>query len=152
MEKLNKKQKTIIFKSLSVIILTIAAVVGMFNFKDYVNRSEAIRAIEQLGANILSFRQEHGYLPSQSYVERIKDSMAGNVRVGKINYRGRWIQPDSGNDTILAFVEKKYDSLLFHNGVIVLRLDGRVEWMNPEDFDALLSQQRDPMEIDLYSK
>lgn len=130
-----------------VIVITIIAVVAMINFKDWVNRSEAMRAMEHLGRIVLQYRNEHGSAPPESYVDSVRDSLEGGLRLGKLYYRARWLDFECPPDEILAYNKQKYHSLLFSDGVIVLRLDGRVEWMERRKFETLLAQQQSPLEI-----
>jgi hypothetical protein len=48
-----------------VLAATVVAVVGMIHLKDHVNRSEAIRAMTQLGDLVLDDRRKRGSLPPQ---------------------------------------------------------------------------------------
>ena len=45
---MNKRQKSILFEIIIVLIVTVVAVIGMINIKDLINRSEAIRAMRPL--------------------------------------------------------------------------------------------------------
>jgi hypothetical protein len=117
------------------------------NIKDFINRSEAIRAMEHLGKSVFEYRKEHHSVPPKLYVDKIKSDLEGSLRIGHMKYRGRWIDFDCDKDEILAYSEKKYNSLFLKNGFIVLRLDGRVVWMKREDFQPLLKKQQSPIEI-----
>jgi hypothetical protein len=145
---MNKRQKTILRDLITVLIATVIMVVGMINFKDWVNRSEAMRAMNLLGQVVLKYRKERGAVPPQSYVDRIMENLPGYVRLGKPKYRALWIDFDSTDDEILAYAEKNYISLL-GKGFIVLRLDGRVEWMEKQEFEKLLTQQQSPGELEM---
>lgn len=151
---MNRRQKAILVESIAVIALTAVAVWGMINFKDWVNRSEAMRAMEQLGQRVLQYRQQHGAVPPETYVESIKESLEGHVRLGNLRYRAQWIDFESTADNVLAYTERDYHSLLVGKGYVVLRLDGRVQWMNRKDFRQLLSQQRrkSPEEIQMLQE
>jgi len=144
---MNRRQKGILIRFGLVIVVTAVTVVAMMNFKDWVNRSEAMRAMEHLGKIALEYRSKYGALPAETYLSEIKKKLQGRVRVGDIRYRALWIEPDSSADEILAYTKKSYHSLLFGSGFIVLRLDGRVEWMGQEQFHSLLAQQQSAMEI-----
>ena len=124
----------------------------MINFKDWVNRSEAMRAMKHLGQIVLQYRKDYGSVPPESYVNSIKENLEGHVRLGNLQYRARWIKFESSPDEILAYTEKKYRSLIIGKGFVVLRLDGRVEWMDKQDFETLLSQQQSPMESEMMQK
>jgi len=138
-----------LFEFITVMVFTAVAVVAMINFKDWVNRSEAMRAMEQLGQRVLQYRKERGSVPHKSYVDNIKEDLEGWIRLGDLQYRGRWVNPESTPDEILAYTEKKHSTSLLSSGFIVLRLDGRVEWMGRQEFETLLAGQQSPMEIEL---
>ncbi len=149
---MNKRQRTITVEVVTVIIVTAVAIAAMFNFKDWVNRSEAIRAMEELSQVVTKYHQEHGSIPAESYVTSIKKNLKGWVRLGDLRYRAEWIDLDAKPDTILAYTEKKYPSSLLGDGYVVLRLDGRVEWMGKEQFEKLLAQQQSKLEIDMLRR
>jgi hypothetical protein len=150
--EMNKRQKVILRDFMTVIVITVIAVVAMINFKNLVNRSEAMRAMKHLGQIVLQYRQEHGSVPPESYVESIRESLPGHVRLGSLQYRARWIDFECPPDEVLAYTEKNYHSLPFGSGFIVLRRDGRVEWMDKQNFETLLAQQQSPMEIEMLRK
>lgn len=149
---MNRQQKSILINIISVIIITFIAVVAMINLKDWVNRSEAMRAMENLGEIVLQYRQENGSVPPQSYVDSIRTNLKGHVRLGDLQYRALWIDFDSTPDDVLAYVEKKYHSLVLSSGFIVLRLDGSVEWMQKQQLDVLLARQQSRMGIETPPK
>lgn len=150
---MNRRQKIILRDFVIVIAITAIAVVAMINFRDWVNHSEAIRAMEHLRRRVKQYRDEHGSVPPESWVDRQRENLPGNVRLGVLQYRGLWIEPDSTPDEILAYAEKNYHSLLVGKGYIVLRLDavlrdeGHAEWMGKKEFKTLLAQQQSPEEI-----
>ena len=146
---MNRRQKAILIEFIAVMVVTLIAVVAMINFKDWVNRSEALRAMEHLGREVLKYRQRYGSVPPESYVDSIKEKWEGYARLGKLRYRARWVDFESTPDEILAYTEKNYHSLLLSRGFIVLRLDGRVEWMGKKEFETLLAQQQSSMEIQM---
>ncbi|MHC4890210.1 MAG: hypothetical protein ACYTEO_12195, partial [Planctomycetota bacterium] len=84
-----------------------------------------------------------------------RENLPGNVRLGNLQYRARWITFESTPDEILAYTEKNYNSLLVGKGYIVLRLGavlsdkGRVEWMGKQEFETLLAQQQSPEEVEM---
>ena len=149
---MNRRQKRLAVESATVIAVTAVAVIAMINLKDWINRSEALRAMEQLGKRILEYRQTNGSVPPQSYVDSQKVRVEGHVRLGRLQYRARWIDFDATDDEILAYSEKKYRSLILGHGYVVLRLDGRVEWMGKQKFEKLLSQQQSPTEIEMTQR
>jgi len=139
---MNKRQRTLLIESVTIIVITAFAVLAMINLKDWVNRSEAMRAMEQLGQVVLQHRKEKGSVPSEDYIRSIKESLEGHVRIPNLRYRARWIDLESTPDEILAYSKKRYRASLLNDGYVVLRLDGRVEWMGEGGFRKLLSQQR----------
>jgi len=150
----NKRQKALLVESITIIVITAVAVLAMINLKDWVSRSEAVRSMEQLGRIVLQYRKEHGSVPSEDYIKSIQEQLEGHIGLGKLQYRARWIDFESKPDEILAYVEKKHQASLLSDGYVVLRLDGRVEWMNEQEFQKLLSQQRikSPQEIKILQK
>ena len=149
---MNKRQKAILIKFVSVIAATAVAVIAMINLKDWVNRSESMRAMEQLGRIVLQYRKENGSVPPDSYVNDLKETLEGSARMGVLNYRGQWINFECSPDEILAYTYRDYRSLILSQGYVVLRLDGRVEWMNKKDFESLLAKQQSPVEIQMQHK
>jgi hypothetical protein len=149
---MNKKQKQILANFAVVIVVTAMAVVGMIELKNQVNRSEAMRAMEQLGRIVGDYNQKNGSIPPESYVDGIKKSLEGQVRLGNLQYRARWIKFDSPPDTILAYVTKDYHSLFFRPGAIVLRIDGRIEWKDKKEFNKLLDNQQSATEREMTPK
>ena len=149
---MNKHQKAILVRFITVIAITVIAIVAMINLKDWVNHSEAMRAMEHLGQVVLKYREKNGAVPPRSYIDEIKDQLEGHVRMGNLQYRARWIDFDSTSDEILAYSEKKYRSLLPNRGFIVLRLDGRVQWMDKKEFKPLLAAQQSSLEIQVISQ
>jgi hypothetical protein len=143
---MNRRQRALLIESLIVLAATVAAVVGMMHLKDYVNRSEAMRAMGQLGSRVLDYRRQYGSLPPQSFVDGIKDDVEGSVRIGNVNYRAMWIGLDAPEDTILAYSHKTFPSSFFNDGYVVLLLDGRVEWLSTNQFAPLFAPQRTPTE------
>jgi len=143
---MNKRQKTILAELITGIAITVVAVIAMINFKDWVNRSQAIQAMEQLGKEVLKYREEHGSLPTSSHVEGIKKDLVGGPRLGDLQYRSLWIDPESPPDEILVYTEKHFPSSLLNDGYIVLRLNGGVKWMSKEELDTLLPEQQRQME------
>jgi len=145
----NKRQKAILIDFVVVITITAVAVLAMVNLKDWVNRSEAMQAMERLSQEVLDYRNKHGSVPPESYIDGIKEDLQGRARLGNLRYRARWIDFECPPDEILAYTEKNYHSLFLKSGFIVLRLDGSVEWMNRQKFETLLAQQQSPMEIQI---
>lgn len=150
---LTKRQKIIVAKFIAVGLVTAAAVFIMFNVKDFINRREGMLAMTQLGQYILEYKKNNNSLPPPTYIENIQKSIEGNVRLGKVQYRSMDITIDAPPDTILAYIPKKYNSLFFMtNGYIVLRLNGKVEWIEKNQFDALLASQQGPAKTESPQK
>lgn len=143
---------------MTVIVLTAIAVVAMIHFKDIINRSETMRAVDRLRQRIKQYRDEHGSVPPESWIDMQRVNLPGSAQLGDLKYRGLWIDPDSTPDEILLFVERDYYSIFVGKGYIVLRLgavlvdDGRVEWMGRKEFKRLLSQQQSPEEIQMQQQ
>ncbi len=149
---MNKRQKQILTSFAVVIAVTAVAVTAMVELKNWINRSEAIRAMEHLSRMVLQYREKNGAVPAEIYVTAVKNDLQGAVRLGELHYRARWIDFGSTADEILAYSQKKYHSLLFRTGYVVLRLDGRVEWMSRETFEPLLASRQSPLEIEMMKE
>jgi hypothetical protein len=149
---MTKLQKRILANFVVVLLITTTAVVGMVELKNQVNCSEAMRAMESLGRVVSDYKQKSGSVPPESYVDGIIKTFEGQPRLGNPNYRARWIKFDSPPDTILAYAREDYRSLFFRPGAIVLRFDGRVEWMDKASFDKLIAGQQTPMELEMTPK
>ncbi|MCK5180444.1 MAG: hypothetical protein KAR32_13020 [Candidatus Omnitrophica bacterium] len=146
---MNKRQKDVLVNSIIVTTVTIITVIAIMNFKDWVNRSEATRAMGHIGRIVVEYRRQKGIVPPESHIAKIKQTLEGYARLGELKYRARWIDFESTPDEILAYTRKNYNSFFFSNGYIVLRLDGRVEWMDVDDFEELLATQQSPMEANI---
>jgi hypothetical protein len=149
---MNRRQKAILTNTILVLVITTIAVAAMINLKNWVNRSEAMRAMEHLSRIVLQHRGKYGSVPPESYIDRIKEELEGHVRLGKVIYRAQWINFESKPDEILAYTESYHSSWLFGKKHIVLRLDGRVEWMDKRELDTLLAQQQSPQELEMLRK
>jgi hypothetical protein len=146
---MNRRQKSIIVNTITVLVITTIAVAAMINLKNQINRSEAGRAMEGLSQAILQYRQKYGSVPPESYINRIREELEGNVRLGEVVYRAQWISFDSTPNDILAYTATPRSSWLQGKKYLVLRLDGRVEWMKKQELDALLAQQQSAQEIEM---
>ena len=144
---MNKRQKITLIKFISIIVLTLISVVAMVHIKVWVNHSEAMRSMENLSRIVLQYRKDNGSVPSESYVNNIKENLEGHPRLGELHYRAIWIDLDSTPDEILAYTERNSRSWLLEDGCIILRLDGRVEWIKKQTFEKILAQQQSPSEI-----
>jgi hypothetical protein len=149
---MNRRQKTILENTATVIIITAIAVTAMINLKNWVNRSEATRAMEELSRIVSQYRGKYGSAPPESYIDRIKEDLEGHVRLGRVIYRAQWIDFESTPDKILAYTERPYSSWLFGEKHIILRLDGRVEWLDKQEFETLLAQQQSSQELEVLHK
>jgi len=146
---MNRRQRALLIESAIVLAATVAAVAGMMHLKDYVNRSEAMRAMTELGREIRQHRDRYGLLPPQSFIEEVKTRVAGAARIGNVQYRALWIGPDAPADSILAYSRKQHGSSFLKDGYVVLRLDNTVEWMPTAQFVDLFARQRAPAEPEL---
>jgi hypothetical protein len=149
---MNRRQKAILSDTTTVLVITAIAVAAMVNIKNWVNRSEAMRAMEHLGRIVLQYREKYGSVPPESYIDRIKEELEGHVRLGEVIYRARWIDFESTPDEILAYTKRCYSSWLFGKKYIILRLNGRVEWMDKQKLDTLLAQQQSSQELEMLHK
>ncbi len=146
---MNRRQKNILINFAIVLIITGVAVAAMIELKNRVNRSEAMRAMRHLGQVVIKYRDKHSSVPPESFVQNIKGQLQGQARLGDLQYRARWIEFEPDPCEILAYSQKEYRSILIQSGVIVLRIDGSVEWMKPKEFQNLLQSQQGPLEIEM---
>jgi hypothetical protein len=149
---MNRRQKTILINTTTVLVITAIAVAAMIDLKNWVNRSEAMRAMEHLSRIVLQYREKYGSVPPESYIDRIKEELEGHVRLGEVIYRAQWISFESTPDKILAYTERHHSSWLFGKKCIILRLDGRVEWMDKRELETLLAQQQSSQELEMLRK
>ncbi|MCF7973881.1 MAG: hypothetical protein K9N55_08705 [Phycisphaerae bacterium] len=129
------RQKRLLIDVAVVLTITALAVVSMIHLKDYINRREALLAMEQLGEKILAYREAQGALPPEETVQGLMNQVAGRARLGRFTYRAPWITPESKPDALLAFTQQDYESLLVSDGYIVLRLNGTVQWLDARQFN-----------------
>ena len=146
---MNKRQRSILIEVFTVLIVTAVAVVGMINFKDYVNRSEAVAAMEQLGQFVLQHKADTGRTPSESVFLTKAREVQGGVRLVGLKYRGLWLGPDADPNDTLAYAEKTYPSSMLDDGYVVLQLDGTVHWVPKTEFEKRLARQRSDVEIEM---
>ena len=149
---MDKRQRSILAESITVIVITVVAVVGLINFKDYVNRSEALKAMRSVGAGIITYQEKNGFLPLEAYVKNLKTTVKGGVRMGILKYRGMFIEPHSDPNEILLYSKKEYSSSLLDDGYVVLFLNGTVKWMGIDKFNDLLSRQQTEYEKHIHKK
>ena len=135
---MDKRQKAILIEVAAVLIVTLIAVIGMINFKDYINRSEAIEAMQNGGRIVAEYRRQHNRVPSESYFFRKMRTIKGAVRLPGMVYRGLWIDLEAEPNDILAYAKKKYPASLLDDGYVVLRVDANAVWMGGDEFEALL--------------
>ena len=128
---MNRREKAVVIKIIFVTIVTFILVVTFANFKDVVNRSEAMRAIDAIGKTVLQYRKDNGYLPPQNYVDTIRQDVPGSVRMGKLNYRALYITRDSKPDEILAYTLNNYKAGGFLTDFYVSRnYVHKMKWVN----------------------
>lgn len=139
---MNKRQRQILRESLIIIAVTAFAVFIIINVKDLVNRSEAMRAMNALSKKISEHRKKYNQLPPESWIESQKQHLPGAPRLGEIKYRALWINTNSSEDEILAYSAKEYNSFFVGQGYVILRLNGKVQWMNKKEFEKLLKKQK----------
>ncbi|MBN2270437.1 MAG: hypothetical protein JXN61_07480 [Sedimentisphaerales bacterium] len=144
---MNKRQKAILVEVATVLVITLIAVVAMINFKDYINRREAITAMQQLGKIVLEYQRQNSRVPSESVFLSEKDNVRGSVRLTNLVYRGLWIDFDAEPNDILAYAMKNYPSSLLDDGYVVLMFDANVVWMGKAEFEELLARQQSEVEI-----
>jgi hypothetical protein len=149
---MNKRQQTILREFLVIIAITVAAVLAMMNFKDWTVKKEAIKAMEHLGELVGQYRQENRMVPPQSFVDRVVETLQGQARLGKLEYRGLWIDFESSDDEILAYSQRRFSSLFVKSGYVVLRLDGRVQWLGEDEFESVLAKQQGQYEVQLLQQ
>jgi hypothetical protein len=149
---MTKRQKIIVAKFIFVGLVTAAGAFAMINIKDFINRKEGMLAMTQLGREIIDYKKNYGSLPPESYIEKLKEDLAGKVRLGVVKYRAIWMTIDSKDDAVLAYTEKHFHSLYLGNGYIFLRLNGRVEWMEANQFEVLLASQQSEEEKQTMQK
>jgi hypothetical protein len=142
----NTQQKKLVANVVTVLTFTIAMVVGFANIKNTINRSEAIRAMNILSDEILKYKKQTGSLPPTVYVTQYRDRI-GAVRLGNYQYRAQWIEFNADpNTTILAYSVQNYRGLV-KGGYVVMRLNGKVEWMSKKHFEHFLAEQQKQQEL-----
>jgi len=143
---MDKRQKKLIANVVVVVTFTVVIVVGFANIKNIINRSEAIRAIDLLGKEVLQYRKNNGSLPAENYVKQFSNQI-GAVRLTDIQYRAPWIEFGCDpNTTVLAYARKDYAGLV-KSGGIVLWLNGKVEWINKKRFERIMGTQQQQIEL-----
>jgi hypothetical protein len=149
---MDKRQKRILIEFFVVIGLTTIAVVAMIYFRYWVNHSEAMRAMEHLGRIVVEYRKTQGSVPSQSYIDSVKNQLEGSPRLGNLQYRALWIDFESPPNEILAYSERNYGSWFVGKGYVVLRLDGTVQWLPKQEFEAILKKQQSQKELEMLKE
>jgi len=148
----DRRQKAILIEVALVLLVTLIAVIGMINFKDYINRSEAIDAMQQGGRTVAEYRRQHNRVPSESIFLREMRKIKGAVRLPGMVYRGLWIDLEAEPNDILAYAKKSYPASLLDDGYVVLRVDANAVWMSRDEFEALLAEQQSEVEIEMTRK
>jgi hypothetical protein len=149
---MNRRQKDILINTTVVLVVTATAVAAMINLKNWVNRSESMRAMEHLSRMVSQYRVKYSRIPPESYIDDIREDLEGRARLGKVIYRAQWINFESKPDEVLAYTEQPHNSWLYGKQNIVIRLDGRVEWMDKKELDKLLAKQQSSQEIEMLHK
>lgn len=144
---MNRAQKNLLTNFIIVLVITMSFVVFMTNVRSSINTSEAVRAMELLGKEVLKYRQQYGSLPSELYLESIKKKF-DIVRLGSIHYRAQWIRYGADKqNTILAYTTEP-SKKFFKSYHIILWLDGRVEKYPEAEFEKIRNQQQNETEIE----
>ncbi|HSV27498.1 MAG TPA: hypothetical protein VLH60_06350 [Sedimentisphaerales bacterium] len=144
---MNKRQTLIIRHILVVLVVTTLFVFGLIHLRDAVNRYEAIREMGEVGRAIHAYRQQHGWMPPETWIEPLLERF---VRLGNVQYRASDIFHDSPGDTILAYTKQRSSSVFVESGYIVLQLDCQVKWMSPDEFERLLNAQEAERSLQLF--
>jgi hypothetical protein len=144
---MNRAQRRLVSNFLSVTAVTLFFVFAVMNVKDLINRKEAMRGMKHLGEIVLDYRNKNGALPGEAMILDVEKQVAGSARLGEVHYRAQYISINSTPDTIVAYDEQRFGSLLVKSGFIVLMLDGRVQFMDAKTFYAMLSRQQSEYEI-----
>ena len=146
---MNKRQKAILVEVATVLVITLIAVVAMINFKDYINRSEAISAMRQLGDLVAEYRKDYNKVPADFWIRSEMANIKGSVRLSDLVYRGLWIDFEAEPNDILAYAEKNYPASLLDDGYVVLRFDANTVWMGKAEFEELLEQRQSDVEKEM---
>lgn len=145
---MNPRQKNLLMNFVIIMALTAGFIFIMTGFKDYINKTEALRAMEILRNFVTQYRQEHHSLPPENLLNQfVRESRL--VRLGQIKYRALWVSYDSPPETILVYSEKSYRSFI-ERGCVVMRLNGKVEWMDRDAFEKELLDQQSEAETRIY--
>jgi hypothetical protein len=147
---MNRRQKSIVINFFIVVAGTTVFVAVMLNVRDHLNKAEAMRTMEHLAEKVQEYRKRIKSTPPKTYLVGHRTDFE-DVRLGNFEYRAPWIKFGAGPDTILAYARKNYQFLI-GRGYIVMRLDGRVEWMKKAEFETLLKKQQTEAEIELLQK
>lgn len=143
---MDRRQKKLVTNIVVVIVFTTAMVAGFSNVKNLINRSEAIRAMELLGKEVLLYKQTYGSLPNETYARHFTEQIEA-VRIGDFQYRAQWIEFGCDpNATILAYSEKNYAGFV-KSGAVVLWLSGKTEWIDEKHFCEIIKTQQKRQEL-----
>ena len=143
---MNRRKIFFLLRLIVVFFVTIAVSISMLAFRDVVHRSESMRAMTQLSAKVLAYREKNGISPPDYLIDQFLENVQGAERLGKLQYRSRWINIDSKPDEILAYSFKQFNSPFLDDGYAVMLLDGTVMWMDKGDFETLLNSQQGELE------
>jgi len=148
----NKRQRAILIEVAIVLIVTLVAVFAMINFKDYINRSESIAAMKQVGQVVAGYRRQNNRVPSESLIFAEMRNIKGAVRLPGMVYRGLWINLEAEPNDILAYAKKDYPASLLDDGYVVLLFDANAVWMGRDEFEVLLAEQQSEIELEAMRK
>lgn len=149
---MNKRQRAILIEVAIVLIVTLVAVFAMINFKDYINRSESIAAMKQVGQVVAGYRRQNNRVPSESLIFAEMRNIKGAVRLPGMVYRGLWINLEAEPNDILAYAKKDYPASLLDDGYVVLLFDANAVWMGRDEFEVLLAEQQSEIELEAMRK
>ena len=148
---MNRRQKALLTESILVLAATVLAVVGLIHLKDYINRSEAMRAMGQLGGQVLEYRKQNGSLPPESFVSSIKGRLEGAARLGNVKISSPLHRPRCPRlrTTSFAYSLRALPHLaLAAMGIVVLRswTEPWSGWRLPRIRRTSLPRRRSPAE------
>ncbi len=123
---MNKHQKQLLARFCIVMALTIALIAALSQYRNVVNKSEAIKAMDVLSMEIAKYDLFHGELPPKDYILEVINRYK-LFRIGSVKCRSQWIEPGSGPETILLFSKKNYNSLFVKSGYVYLTKEDMLE-------------------------
>ena len=148
---MESRKKKLLMDFIKVTVITALVICGMIIYKDWVNRSEAVRAMEGIGREVVEYRKANASVPSEAWIEGRKEFIAGALRLGDVNYRSLWIKIDTPPDEIFAYTTNGY-GFFFKKEFIVLRLNGNVDLMSEQQLKQELAKIQSPAELHSLTK